>query len=165
MDTEKLQELLTDSLRDLYDAENRLIRALPKMAKAAESEELRKGFTEHLEATRKQSERIEKVFGILGESAQPKACKGMLGIIEEGEQHMEEHKGEEDIDAVLIAGARKVEHYEIAAYTAAIELADLVGNRQVSRLIQQTLSEEERMDRKLAQISARLLKRMIRKAA
>jgi ferritin-like metal-binding protein YciE len=162
---ESLQELLTDNLRDLYDAEKQLTKALPKLAKSAENELLAKGINEHLEETKKQAERLEKIFEMLGEEPRSKPCAGMKGIIEEGEEHLSEGVPEGLVDAVLISGSRKVEHYEMVAYASAIELADAAGKQNVGKLLRQTFAEEERMDKKLAQLSARLLKQPAREAA
>ncbi len=166
MPAEPLQELLIEGLRDLYDAEKQIAKAIPKIAKAADSDQVRAAFEEHLEVTKRQTERLEEVFEALTEKPRSRPCKGMKGILEEGQEHMEEHSGaEEVIDSVLIEGGKKVEHYEIAAYNTAIELADTLGNKKVSRLLRQTLAEEERMDRKLDQLSGRLLKKRVRQAA
>ncbi len=154
-----------DELRDLYDAEKQLTKALPKMAKAAESEQLSAAISEHLEVTKNQAQRIEEMFEALGGKARSKPCKGMKGIVEEGQEHISENEGTEFIDSVLIGGGRKIEHYEIAGYTGALELAQSAGLHQVARLIKQTLAEEERMDKKLAQLSSRVLKQAMKEAA
>jgi ferritin-like metal-binding protein YciE len=154
-----MQELLIEGLRDLYDAEKQIAKALPKIAKAAGSGPLRGAFEEHLEVTKRQTARLEEVFQELEERPRSRPCKGMKGILEEGQEHMEEHSADGDvIDSVLIEGGKKVEHYEIAGYNSAIELAETLGNKKVSRLLRQTLTEEERMDKKLDQLSSRLLK-------
>jgi ferritin-like metal-binding protein YciE len=168
MDAEQLQELLLDELRDLYDAEKQLVKNLPRMAEAAESEPLTKAIEDHIEVTKKQATRLEKAFEALGEKAESKPCKGMKGILDEGQEHVQEHSGDAGLDTVVAGAGRKVEHYEIAAYESAVELAETLGNRQVARLLQQTLAEEVRMERKLVQLSGRLLKqgaREKRKAA
>ncbi len=165
MDVESLQQLLIEDLRDLYDVEKQLIKALPKMAAAASNEQLAKGINEHLETTKKQAERIEKIFGILGETPQSRPCQGMKGIIEEADEHLANGFAEELVNTVVIGGGRKVEHYEIAGYSSAMEMADMMELRQVARLLRQTLTEEERMDKKLAQLSGRLLKQTMREAA
>lgn len=163
MPEEPLQELLIQGLRDLYDAEKQITKALPKIARAAASDQVRDAFQEHLEATKRQAGRLEQVFEALEQRAQSRPCKGMRGILEESQEYLDEYSGEELIDSVLIEGGKKVEHYEIAGYNAAIELAETIGNKKVSRLLRQTLTEEERMDKKLAQLSARLLKAQVPK--
>ncbi|MGE5568356.1 MAG: ferritin-like domain-containing protein [Rhodospirillales bacterium] len=166
MPAESLQELLSEELKDLYDAEKQLTKALPKMAKEADSDQVRAAFEEHLEVTKRQVERLEEAFQALGEKPKSRPCKGMKGILDEGQEHLEENTGVQDvIDFVLIDGGKKVEHYEIAAYNSAVELAEALGNKAVSRLLRQTLTEEERMDKKLDQLSGRLLKKIVRQAA
>ncbi len=140
------------------------MKALPKMAQSASSEALSKAITEHLEVTKKQAERLERIFEMLGEEARSKPCAGMKGIIQEAEEHLEEEYPEGLADAVIIGG-RKIEYYEMAGYSAALELAQMIGNQQVVRLIKQTLGEEERTDKKLAGLSTRLLKQSLREAA
>ncbi len=157
---------MLEGLRDLYDAEKQIAKALPKIVKEAESDQVRDAFQEHLEVTKRQSERLEQIFGDLGEKPRSRPCKGMRGILEEGQEHIQEHSGSgEIIDSVLIEGGKKVEHYEIAGYISAIELAETLGNKKISKLLRQTLTEEERMDKKLDQLSARLLKTKMRQAA
>src|SRR6266480_7483780 len=116
MPSEKLKELYIDELKDLYNAENQLVKALPKMVKTASSEELRQGFEEHLEQTRGHVQRLEKIFQSLGESPKGKKCKGMEGLVAEGAEVMEEDFEDSVMDAALIGAAQRVEHYEIAAY-------------------------------------------------
>jgi ferritin-like metal-binding protein YciE len=158
MNPESLKELLVDDLRDLYDAEKQLTKVLPKVAESVSNEQLVKGIHEHLETTKKQAERLEQMFKLLGEETKGKPCAGMKGILEEGEEHLSEQESDELKNMVAISGSRKVEHYEIVAYTGAMELAQALGNTQVERLIKQNLAEEQRMDKKLATLSARLLK-------
>ncbi len=165
MPAEDIQQLLVEHLRDLYDVEKQLTKALPKMAEAASSEQLAAGFKGHLEATRKQAGRLETIFEMLGEKPRGETCKGMQGIIEEGNQHLEENQESEFLDAILTGAGRKVEHYEIAGYSSAAELAKLAGQPKVERLLRQTLTEEERMDKKLAQLSARLVRESLKAAA
>lgn len=147
-----LQELLTDQLRDLYDAEKQLTRALPKMAKAATNPELKTAFTEHLEVTQNQIARLEQAFEKLGEKAKSKPCKGMKGLVEEGQEHMGEHPRGPMRDAAIIGAAERVEHYEVAGYTCARATAKLMGNREVVALLQETLKEEEQTGKLLLQI-------------
>jgi Mn-containing catalase len=165
MPADDIQQLLVDDLRDLYDVEKQLTKALPKMAVAASSEQLAAGFVAHLETTKKQAERLETMFELLGEKPRAIPCKGIKGIIEENQEHLEENQGSEFLDAILTGGGRKVEHYEIAGYSSAAELARMAGQSKVERLLRQTLAEEERMDRKLAQLSARLVRDTLRQVA
>lgn len=150
---ERLKELYLDELRDLYDAENQLIKALPKMAKAAESDELRSGIEEHLEQTKEHAKRIEQIFDAMGETATGKKCKGMQGIISEGTSMMREDWEGAVADSALISSARRVEHYEIASYMAAHEFATILGENEAASLISQTLDEEKETDRKLAHLA------------
>ncbi|HEX8984313.1 MAG TPA: DUF892 family protein [Bryobacteraceae bacterium] len=158
MNTESLQELLIDDLRDIYDAEKQLTKALPKVAEAASNEQLAKGIQDHLEETKKQIQRLEEAFKLLNREAESEPCAGMKGIVQEGSEHLAKEHPRELTDTIIIAGGRKMEHYEIVSYTGAIELTLAIGNAKVARLLKQTLAEEERMDKKLAAISARLLK-------
>ena len=148
-----LHDLFLDSLRDLYNAENQIIKALPKMAKTADSEELQKGFQEHLEQTRRRVERLEKVFEIMGAKARSKTCQAMEGIIEEGKELMKESAEPEVLDAGLIASAQKVEHYEMACYGTVRAWAQQLGQNEAADLLQQTLDEEIDADRKLSNIA------------
>jgi len=152
-----LKELLEEEIRDLYDAEKQLVKALPKMAKAAQSEELRSGFEEHLEATKGQVTRLEEVFRALDAKAKGKPCAGMKGIVAEGQEAIQEHKGSELIDMVLIGAAKRVEHYEMAAYQSVIKLAEAMGDSSISELLRETLSEEEETDRKLDEMCDELI--------
>jgi len=153
MKVEHLQDLLVEELKDIYSAEQQLQKALPKMAKAAHSPQLKTSFTTHLEQTNEHVERLEKVFGHLGVKASAKTCKGMQGLIMEGEEMMK-MKGDPDvIDAGLISAAQRVEHYEIAAYGCARTYARMLGNRDAEQLLQQTLNEEEATDKKLTQLA------------
>ena len=127
MPEQGLRELYIDELKDLYSAENQLVKALPKMAKAASSEELRKGFDEHLEQTKAHVQRLEKIFQALGESPKGKTCKGMQGLVEEGAEAMEEGYEGSVKDAALIGAAQRVEHYEIAGYGTVRSMAETLG--------------------------------------
>jgi len=148
-----LQDVLTDCVRDLYNAENQLVKALPKMAKAAESDELRTAFEEHLGQTEGHVERLERVAEELGIKAKGKTCHAMKGLIEEG-QEIISHTGDAAAkDAALIAAAQKVEHYEIAGYGAARTFARALGEDKVADLLQQTLDEEGAADKKLTAIA------------
>ena len=144
-----LRELYIDELKDLYSAENQLVKALPKMAKAASSEELREGFEEHLEQTKGHVERLETVFKELAESPKGKKCKGMEGLIEEGSEAMEEYE-EGLLDAALIGAAQRVEHYEIAGYGTVIAFAEELGEADHASLLTATLEEEKETDEKLS---------------
>jgi ferritin-like metal-binding protein YciE len=147
-----LEELFVEELRDAYDGEKRLTKALPRMAKAAESDELRAAFTNHLRETERQIQRLEQVFRTVGEPARGKKCDGLMGIIEEGKSAMEELKGSV-LDAALIAGAQRAEHYEIAAYGTLAYFAELLGNEKAKDLLGQTLDEEKAADETLSMIA------------
>lgn len=144
-----LQDLYVDELRDLYDAENQLIKALPKMAEESTSDELRQGFEEHLEQTRGHAQRLEQIFESLGEKAKGKKCKGMEGIIKEGSEVLEEDMQEDTKDAAIIGAAQRVEHYEIAGYGTARTHAELLGRDEDVTLLEETLEEEKETDEKL----------------
>src|SRR5690349_21526222 len=137
-----LEELLQDELKDLYSAENQIIKALPRMAKAASSPELKRAFERHLEETRRQVERLGQIGEELEMKLTGKKCAGMEGLIEEGKEIMSEVEDEDALDAGLIGAAQKVEHYEIAAYGTARTHAEMLGYRRVAKLLQQTLNEE-----------------------
>lgn len=148
-----LEDLLVEQLKDLYSAETQLIHALPKMAKAANSEELKMGFNEHLETTKRQKDRIEKMFEKMEGSPRGKRCVGMEGLIKEGEETIQEEMEPEARDAALIAAAQKVEHYEISGYGTARAFAQSLGKHDVARLLQETLEEESRTDDKLTRLA------------
>jgi ferritin-like metal-binding protein YciE len=151
---ESLNDLFVEELRDLYDAEHQLIKALPKMAEGAASDELRQGFEEHLEQTKVHAQRIEQIFEQLGEKAKGKKCKGMEGLIKEGSETLEEDITDENVkDAAIIAAAQRVEHYEIAAYGTARTFANLLGEDEAASLLEQTLEEEKETDEKLTQLA------------
>jgi ferritin-like metal-binding protein YciE len=152
MPATSLQELFVEELRDMYDAEKRLIKALPKMAKAAESTELQSALTNHLRETERQVVRLEQVFRSIGEKPRGKKCDGIMGIVEEGNKAMEELDGAV-LDAALIAGAQKAEHYEIASYGTLAHFADLLGNERAKSLLGETLTEEKAADQKLNTIA------------
>jgi ferritin-like metal-binding protein YciE len=152
MESQDLKELFVDELRDLYNAENQLIKALPKMAKAANSEELSSGFEAHLEQTKGHVQRLEQIFQTLGEKASGKKCKGMEGLIAEGSEVMDEDFEGEVMDAALVGAARRVEHYEMAAYNTAIKFAEMLGQDEAMKLLEQTLEEETDTDEKLVGI-------------
>ena len=152
MAAKSLQELFVEELRDMYDAEKRLTKALPKMAKAAESDELQMALMNHLQETEGQVSRLEEVFRTLGEKPRGKKCDGIMGIVEESNTAMQELDGPV-LDAALIAGAQKAEHYEIASYGTLAYFADLLGNDQAKDLLGETLEEEKAADEKLNTIA------------
>ena len=149
MSLDTLQDFFMNELRDTYHAEKQLLKALPRMAKAAQAPALRDAFTKHLGETEVHVERLESVFKSLGETPRGKRCQGMEGIVEEGKEIMEEDGSEAVLDAALIASAQKVEHYEIASYGCLITYANLLGEREVAKLLKQTLAEEEKTDKAL----------------
>src|ERR1043166_452791 len=142
MKLDKLQKLYTNELRDLYNAENQLLKALPKMAKAASSQELKDAFGKHLEQTKTHVERLEQVFEELDEKPKGKTCHGMKGLIEEGSEILNEDGDDSVLDAGIIVAAQKVEHYEIAAYGSVRTFAHLLGKDKAAKLLQSTLNEE-----------------------
>jgi ferritin-like metal-binding protein YciE len=148
-----LHESLLDEIRDLYHAEKQLVKALPKLAKAATNEDLREAFESHLEETREQVTRLEQVFAALGEKVRAKPCHGMMGIIEEGSENLQELDRGAVLDAVLIAGAQRAEHYEIGSYGTAVAWARLLGLEDVASLLDQTLEEEKAADKKLSALA------------
>lgn len=148
-----LNDLLHDQLKDLYDAEHQLKRALPKMAKHASDAQLKAGFDQHLTETENHIARLEKVFEAMGVKAQRKTCKAMKGLIEEGDEVMEEQATPEVLDAALIAAAQRVEHYEIAGYGTARTMAQMLGMKDAAQLLEQTLQEEEQTDKKLTKLA------------
>lgn len=154
MKMNSLENLFVDTLKDLYDAEHQLIDALPKMAEAASSPDLKKGLQQHLEQTRRQAQRLEQVFQDVNLTPDRKKCVGMEGLIKEGQQHMAELKSDKDVlDAGLIASAQKVEHYEIAGYGTAKTYAEMLGRTESVRLLDQTLSEEYATDERLTKLA------------
>jgi ferritin-like metal-binding protein YciE len=154
---ESLQDLFVDQLKDLYNAEGQLVKALPKMAKAASHPQLQAAFNAHLEQTRGHVERLEQVFDKLGESPKGKKCKAMEGLIEEAKEMLDEDADPDVMDAGLIACAQRVEHYEIAGYGCVRTYARLLGDEQSARLLQQTLDEEGQTDKKLTDLAERLI--------
>lgn len=162
---ETIQELLTEEIRDLYDAEKQLLRALPKFSKAANHDELKALFNEHLEVTRGQVERLEQVFELLGEKPKGKPCKAMKGLIEEGQEVLQEEGEETLLDEAMIGAAQKVEHYEMAGYGTARTLAQTLGMKDAAKLLQQTLDEEGAADKKLTAVALKLMKEAGRQPA
>ncbi len=153
MENNTLRQLYVEELRDIYDAEKQLIKALPKMAEAATSEELRNGFEEHLEQTKGHAERLEQIFNELGEKATGKKCKGMQGLVSEGSEIIDEDFEGEVKDAGLISAAQRVEHYEIAAYGTVRTYATLLGEENAVTLLEKTLAEEKETDQKLTELA------------
>ncbi len=153
MKLNSLHDLYIHELKDLYSAENQIIKALPKMAKAAHSVELRNAFDEHLDVTRRQVERLERIFQRLDESPKGTKCDGMKGIIEEGEEMMDLDAQEMVSDAALISAAQRVEHYEIAGYGTVRTYAHQLGYEEDVRLLQETLDEEGEADKKLTRLA------------
>jgi ferritin-like metal-binding protein YciE len=153
---EGLRELYIEELKDLYNAENQLVKALPKMAKAASSDELRQGFEEHLEQTKGHVQRLEKIFQALGESPKGKKCKGMEGLVEEGSEVMKEDFEGTLMDAALIGAAQRVEHYEIAGYGTVCAFAEELGETEQNSLLNETLEEEKETDDKLTQLAQQI---------
>ena len=156
MEHQALKELYIDELKDIYNAENQLVKALPKMAKTANSEELRTGFEEHLEQTRGHVQRLEQIFKELGEKPSGKKCKGMEGLVAEGQEIMGEDFEDDVMDAALISAAQRVEHYEIAAYGTVRTYAELLGEETAAQLLEQTLEEEKETDQKLTDMAGEI---------
>ena len=153
MATEKtLDDLFLDTLKDIYYAERQIVKTLPKMAKAAQSEELRAGFEQHLEETHGHVERLEQIFEMLGKPARGKTCDAILGITEEGKSIIEDFKGTIALDAGLVSSAQAVEHYEIARYGTLKAWAKQLGHNDAVKLLDATLQEEIATDKKLSQV-------------
>lgn len=161
-----LENLFYDGLKDIYYAEKKILKALPKMAKGANSEEASAAFEKHREETEGQVERLEKVFEILGKRAQGKTCPAIDGILEEGEEILEEFKDSPALDAGLIAAAQAVEHYEIARYGTLKRWAQLLGLKDAVKLLDETLKEESKTDEALTKIAdAQANDKALKKAA
>lgn len=148
-----LSDLFVDELRDVLSAEKQLVKALPKMAKAATSAHLKKGFEKHLSQTETHVERLQQVFELIGETARAKTCKAMQGLIEEGSEIIAEEAEPEVKDAALIAAAQKVEHYEIATYGTLVTWATTLGHKKAITLLSRTLDEEKATDLQLSQLA------------
>jgi len=151
--TETLQDLFHDTLKDIYYAEKKILSALPKMAKAAQSEELRAAFEQHLEETEGQVERLDAIFEEIEARPQGKTCDAIVGIIDEGKEIMSEYKGAPALDAGLLAAAQAVEHYEISRYGTLITWADELGLTNASKLLKETLAEEKKTDETLTKLA------------
>ncbi|HTC46774.1 MAG TPA: ferritin-like domain-containing protein [Candidatus Aquilonibacter sp.] len=153
MTENSLKQLYVQELKDLYSAETQLTKALPKMAKAASSEELQQGFAEHLEQTKGHIERLQKIFDMLDEKATGKKCLGMEGLVKEGAETMEGDFEDAVMDSALISAAQRVEHYEIAGYGTVIAFAELLGESEQASLLRETLEEEKETDEKLTELA------------
>lgn len=162
---EVLQDLLIDELKDLYHAENQLVKALPKMSEAAHDSNLKQSFTKHLEQTQGHVKRLEEAFQILGETPQAKPCKGMMGLVSEGEETIREGKELEPVaaDLALITAAQKVEHYEISGYGSVRTMAQQIGQNQVVKLLEQTENEEKQTDELLTKTAKPMLEQVTAK--
>lgn len=154
-----LKELLIEEMQDLLHAEGQLVKALPKMAKAANTPKLKQAFENHLEETKEHVERLKQAFELLGANSKAKVCKAMQGLVQEGQEKITEGKQKEDAlaDLSLVAAAQKVEHYEISAYGTLRTVAEQLGEDRVAKLLAQTLAEEEKADKLLTQLSPPLL--------
>jgi ferritin-like metal-binding protein YciE len=148
-----LNELFHDTLKDIYYAEKKILTALPKMAKAAQSDELRGAFKKHEAETEGQVERLERVFEIIGKKPEGKTCEAILGIVQEGQEIMKDYKGSPALDAGLVAGAQAVEHYEISRYGTLKTWADELGLKDAVSLLEETLEEEKNTDVTLTKIA------------
>jgi len=157
MKIKTMDDLFLVQVKDLYDAEKQLVKALPKMAKAASSQELRQGFQEHLDQTKGHVSRLEQIFDQLGQKASGTKCEGMAGLIAEGEEIVDEVEQSPLRDAGLIGAAQKVEHYEIAGYGTLKTFAQMLGHRQAVTLLEQTLNEEKQTDQRLTQLAESMI--------
>lgn len=157
MKLDTLQKLYTSELRDLYNAENQLLKALPKMAKAASSEELKNAFEKHLEQTKSHVERLEQVFEELDENPKGKTCRAMKGLVEEGSEILQQDGEESVLDAGIIVAAQKVEHYEIAGYGSVRTFAHLLGQNKAAELLQTTLDEESETNELLNKLAESMI--------
>lgn len=153
MQIDTLQKLYEDELKDLHSAERQIIQALPRMIKAASNEELKAALTEHLEVTKQQLARLDQIFEKLGKRGAGKKCKGMEGVLADGKELLEEDIAPEVLDAGIISAAQHVEHYEMAGYGTVRTYAELLGDKQAAKLLQQTLDEEKEADAKLTQLA------------
>jgi ferritin-like metal-binding protein YciE len=153
MKIETLRELLVDELQDLHSAEQQITKALPKMIKASHNPSLKQAFEHHLEETKNHVTRLEQIFKRMDESPKGKTCEGMKGLLKEGEERISDGGEAEVLDAGIISAAQRVEHYEIAAYGSARTYAELLGDQEAVRLLNQTLEEEKAADNKLNQVA------------
>jgi ferritin-like metal-binding protein YciE len=153
MKIQDLQSLFVDELKDAYDFEHQILEALPKMAESAHDPELKKAFRQHLEQTRGQVQQLEKVFHALGEQPQRKTCKGMKGLMKEGQEVLRARGDEAAVDAALVGAAQRVEHYEMAAYGTLRSFAETLGRDQEAKVLQQILDQESKADERLSAIA------------
>lgn len=153
MKLENLEQLFLQELRDLYDAEEQITDALPKMIEAAHFDQLKSALQEHLDVTHKQIDRLDQIFQILGEDASGQTCKGMKGVIKEGDEIISQGGDNATVDAGIISAAQRVEHYEMAGYGTVRTYAELLGQQEIAGLLQQTLDEEKEADETLTQIA------------
>jgi len=156
MPLQTLEDVFSEQLKDIYSAENQILKALPKMAKAASSPDLQRAFEEHFEQTAKQVERLDQIMAMVDATGKGKKCKGMGGLLEEGSEVLEQKRTASPaaLDAAMIAAAQRVEHYEIAAYGTLCTYAKQLGNREALALLKETLQEEEETDKRLSQIAS-----------
>ena len=157
MSMDSLKDLYIDELKDLYNAENQLVKALPKMVKKAAAPELKRAFQEHLAVTKTHVERLDQIFKGLGEKATGKTCKAMKGLVEEGKEVIEEDGDPSVLDAALIGAAQRVEHYEMAGYGVVRTFANLLGESKAAGLLQRTLNEEGEADKKLTALAEQVI--------
>lgn len=153
MQSKDLNDLFYDMLRDIFYAEKQILKALPKMARAAQSDELTAAFEKHLDETEMQVERLQKVFELLDKPARGKTCEAIIGLLDEGKEVMDTFKGSPALDAGLIAGAQAVEHYEISRYGTLVTWAKTLGQKEIADLLAQTLAEEETTDKNLTKLA------------
>jgi ferritin-like metal-binding protein YciE len=153
MELQTLKDLYIKELKDLYSAETQILKALPKMVKAATNKKLAAGFQEHLEQTKEHATRLETILGTHDETTRGPKCHGMEGVLEEGAEMMEEDAEDEVRDAGLISAAQRVEHYEMAGYGCVVEYANLLGDKKGAKLLKTTLDEEEKTDEKLTKLA------------
>ena len=165
MSLETMQQLLLNELKDIYSAEKQITKALPKMAKGTTSPELKQAFESHLAETKGQIERLDQIFEMLGKSARGKVCHGMQGVLEEGAEMLSETDKGDLRDCGLISAAQRVEHYEMAAYGCVRNYAELLGHKDVARLLEQTLAEDKAADEKLTKISEKVNSMALKAAA
>ena len=157
MEIDSLRKLYVEELKDLYSAEKQILQALPRMAKKAKNAQLKAGFEEHVRQTEEHVARLEQIFEGLGKSPRGKKCKGMEGLLEEGKEVMQEDMDDETRDAALIAAAQRVEHYEMAGYGTVRTYANLLGEKEAAKLLQQTLDEEGATDKKLTALAENVI--------
>jgi len=153
MEIDSLRKLYVDELKDLYSAEKQILQALPKMIKKAQNEQLKKAFEDHRQVTEMQVERLDRIFEMLGKAARGKKCKAMEGLIEEGKEMMQEDMDPEVMDAALIGAAQRIEHYEMAGYGTVRTWAQVLGEKEQAKILQQTLDEEGDADKLLTRLA------------